>query len=113
MDNVVTFFGWFCLAVLSLAACAAACGAAAYWVSKAMERFEWAIDIKTRHEVGRSIGASAWWFSESPDTSLALRILSEKLINNGCADADQWRQQWREAKTANAQQHGAGHADKG
>lgn len=98
MNDVATFVGWFCLAVLSLAVCAAACGWAGYMISKALERFEWAVDSKTRAEVGRSIGASAWWFSESPDTSLALRILAERLMTQGDADANQWREQWRKAR---------------
>lgn len=98
MNTFVTAVGWFVIAVLSFAAACAAGSLLIWRFQKALERFEWAVDAKTRHEMGRSIGASAWWFSECPDTSLALRILAERLINEGGADADQWRTQWRQAR---------------
>lgn len=98
MSTFVTIMGWLCLALICFGIAATVVYAAATACSKALERFEWAIDAKTRHEVGRSIGASAWWFSECPDTSLALRILAERLMNQGGADADQWREQWRKAR---------------
>lgn len=98
MNTFVTIFGWICLGAICVALCALVVVAAAESCHRALERFEWAIAAKTRHEVGRSIGASAWWFSECPDTSLALRILAERLINQGAADANDWRQQWRNAR---------------
>lgn len=98
MSTFVTAVGWFVIAMLCMAlACGMVC-LVLYCYDKAMQRFEWAVDAKTRHEVGRSIGASSWWFSECPDTSLALRILAERLMNQGGADADQWREQWRKAR---------------
>lgn len=98
MTTFISIFGWICLALLCVAFAGLAVALAATACKKALERFEWAVDAKTRHEVGRSIGASAWWFSECPDTSLALRILAERLVNQGGADADQWREQWRKAR---------------
>ena len=102
MSTFVTIVGWLCLVFICLGIASAVVYAAAVACSKALERFEWAIDAKTRHEVGRSIGASAWWFSECPDTSLALRILAERLMTQGGADADQWREQWRKARQPGA-----------
>lgn len=96
VNTFVTIMGWVCIALICLAALAVAVSFAATAVQKMLERFEWAIDSKTRHEVGRSIGASAHWFGESPDTYLAIRILAERLINQGGADAHQWREQWRQ-----------------
>jgi hypothetical protein len=98
VNTFVTIVGWMCLLLLSAAFAGLAVVIAATACRKALERFEWAIDAKTRHEVGRSIGASSHWFSENPDTSLALRILAERLMNEGGADADQWREQWRKGR---------------
>lgn len=98
MTTFITIMGWVTVAAVCIALAAFGVALAADQCRRALERFEWAVDAKTRHEVGRSIGASAWWFSENPDTSLALRILAERLINQGGADADQWREQWRKAR---------------
>lgn len=95
MNSFVTGVGWFTVAMLALAlACFAIC--CVLWLyEKAMERFAWAVDAKTRMEIGRSMGASSWWFSEHPPTSLAIRILAERISKGQAPDPDQWRDQWR------------------
>lgn len=100
MNILVSALGWMCLVALCIAAAALAIALAAHCYGKAMERFEWAVDAKTRHALGRSIAASAHWFSESQDTWLALKILGERIINQGGADSDQWREEWRKARAA-------------
>jgi ribosomal protein L16/L10AE len=63
-----------------------------------MERFEWAVAAKTLTEAGRSLGASAWWFSECPDTSLAIRIIAERMKDGMGFDSNQMREQWRKGR---------------
>jgi hypothetical protein len=95
MNDFVTGIGWFVIAALTLAlACGMICLVLTCY-EKAMQRFAWAVDAQTRMELGRSIGASSWWFSEHPETSLALRILAERLGQGLSPDPDQWRDQWR------------------
>jgi hypothetical protein len=94
----VTIVGWLCIAAICLAVAAFAVGFAAQACRVALQRFEWAVDEKTRHEIGRSISASGHWFSENPDTSLAIRILGERLMTGQSTDSDQWREQWRKGR---------------
>lgn len=98
MNTFATYVGWFCLALLCLAGAALAVTCAADACRRTLERFEWAIDAKTRQEIGRSIDASGWWFSESPDTSLAIRIIGTRLARGESTDADSMREQWRRGR---------------
>lgn len=100
MNDFATFAGWFVFCMLSLVlACAAIC--AVIWLyQKAMERFEFAVAAKTLAEAGRSLGATAWWFSESPDTSLAIRIVAERMANGLAFDSSQMRDQWRNSRAS-------------
>lgn len=94
MNDFVTCVGWFVIAMLALAL-ASGCICCVLWAyDKAMERFEWSVDAKTRMELGRAIGAGAWWFSEHPQTRRALTILSERIVNGYGVDAYQWRDEW-------------------
>lgn len=98
MNNFVTCVGWFTVAMLALAlACFAVC--CVLWLyEKAMERFAWSVDAKTRMDLGRAIGAASYWFSENPDTSLALRILGERLGKGLSAEPNDWRDQWQKGR---------------
>lgn len=99
MTTFVTCIGWFVLAMLSVASASGMICLALYLYEKAMQRFEWAVAAKTLQETGRSIGASAWWFSECPDTSLALRLLAERMTNGlAISDTSNWREQWRKGR---------------
>jgi hypothetical protein len=101
MTAFVTCVGWFVIAMLSLALAAGMICIALWLYEKAMERFEWSVAAKTLQEAGRSIGASAWWFSECPDTSLALRILAERMTNGlAVSDTSNWREQWQKGRRA-------------
>lgn len=86
--------------MLSIAATAAAVAIAASCCKRALERFEWAVDTKTRQHVGRSLDSSGWWFSECPDTSLAIRIIGTRLARGESIDADSMREQWRKARSS-------------
>lgn len=100
MTTFVNVVGWLVIAMLALAlACGMICLVLMLY-EKAMERFAWAVEAKARVALGRSIGASSWWFSEHPETSLALRILSDRIINGLAIDPDQWRGQWRKGTTS-------------
>jgi hypothetical protein len=99
MINFPEVVGWTCIVVICLIALALAVALAAYLCGKALERFEFAIAMKARQDAGRSLDASAWWFSESPDTSLAIRIIGTRLARGESIDADTMREQWRKAKT--------------
>lgn len=102
MNTFVTCVGWFVLAMLSIGiACGMVC-AVIYLYDKAMERFEWSVASKTRLAIGRSIGSSAWWFSESPDTSLALRLLAERITDGTGIDPIKWRAEWQKGRAAPA-----------
>jgi hypothetical protein len=100
MNQFVTFVGWACLLFTSIAALAACVAVAANCCKRALERFEWAVDAKTRQDVGRSLDASGWWFSECPDTSLAIRIIGTRLARGESIDADGMRAQWRKARAS-------------
>lgn len=102
MSNFVTGVGWFVIAALALAlACFAIC--CVLWLyEKAMERFESAVAAKTLASTGRSLGATAWWFSESPDTSLAIRIVAERMVDGRGFDSNQMREQWRKGRAVSA-----------
>jgi apolipoprotein N-acyltransferase len=102
MNSFVTGVGWFVIAMLALAlACFAVC--CVLWLyEKAMERFEFAVAAKTLASAGRSLGATSWWFSESPDTSLAIRIVAERMTNGLGFDSNQMREQWRKGRADSA-----------
>lgn len=95
MNTFVTGVGWFVIAALSVAlACLAVC--CVLWMfDKAMERFEIAVTSKTRVQIGRSIDTAKHWFSENPETFVALRILAERITNGMGVDPSQWREEWR------------------
>lgn len=100
MNDIIAVFGWFCLATICFAVAGFAVALAADLCRRAMERYYWSIDTKTRQEVGRSLGASAYWFSECPDAALAIRIVAERLASGGSTDADSMREQWRKGRAA-------------
>lgn len=105
MTTFVTILGWLCILFICISILCGAIGFAAMFVGKALERFEWAIAGKTRHEVGRSISASAHWFSESDDAWRALKILGDRLTRGmGAADPNEWREEWRRQRAAKAKQ---------
>jgi hypothetical protein len=98
MTAFATAIGWFVIAMLAFAL---ACGMGAlllFCFQKAMERRDWAIAAETRIELGRQLGAAGWWFSEHPQTSLAIRILGDRLLNGLSADANAWRDQWQKGR---------------
>jgi hypothetical protein len=98
MNDFPTYLGWLCLVLVCLATLAFAIALAADLCRRALERFEWAVIAKARQEVGRSLDASGWWFSESPDTSLVVRIIGTRLARGEGIDADSMREQWRKAR---------------
>lgn len=98
MNTFVTCIGWFVIAMLSLGFAAGMISFALYCYQKAMERFEWAVAAKTLTEAGRSLDACSWWFSESPDVSLAIRIVAERMTAGMGFDANQMREQWRKGR---------------
>lgn len=98
MTAFVTCIGWFVIAMLALALAVGMVCLALWLYQKAMERFEWAVAAKTLSESGRSLGACAWWFSECPDTTLALRIVAERMTGGMGFDANQMREQWRKGR---------------
>lgn len=98
MSIVIDVLGWICAVLISIALAAAAVAWAADMCRRAMERYRWAIDTETRQSVGRSLAASGWWFSESPDTSLVVRIIGERLTKGESIDADSMREQWRKGR---------------
>jgi len=102
VNSFVTGVGWFVIAMLAIAlACGMICLVLRVY-EKAMERFAWAVDAKTRMELSRRIGAASWWFSEHPETSLAIRILAERIGRGEAPDPDQWRDQWRNGMKPNS-----------
>lgn len=102
MTNFPTVLGWLCIAMMCLAVLAFAVALAADLCRRALERFEWAIAAKVRQDVGRSLDASGWWFSESPDASLAIRIIGTRLSRGESIDAGGMREQWRKARMPQA-----------
>lgn len=105
MSTAITIFGWICAVIICLALLAFAVALAADMCRRAAERFRWAVDTETRQSVGRSLAASGWWFSESPDASLVVRIIGERLAKGESIDADSMREQWRKGR--NTQGKGA------
>ncbi len=99
MTIFITCVGWFVIAMLSLAFASGMICLTLWLYAKAMERFEWAVAAKTLNEAGHSLGACSWWFSESPDASLAIRIVAEKMTSGMGFDANQMREQWRKGRT--------------
>jgi hypothetical protein len=98
MQTFVTAVGWFVIAMLAFAL---ACGMGAlllFCFHKAMERRDDAIAADTRSELGRQLGAAGWWFSEHPPTSLAIRILGDRLLNGLSTDPNGWRDQWQKGR---------------
>jgi hypothetical protein len=88
--------GWLCVALICIATAAFAIGLAADQCRRAMERFEWAIIAKARHELGRDIQSCAHWFSESDEAWIAIKVLGERLTQGYATDVDRWREEWRE-----------------
>lgn len=97
MQTFITIVGWLTVVLICAAALAFAVALAADLCRRALERFEWAVGDKVRHELGRSIHASAHWFGECQDTALAIKMLGDRLIRQGCADSNEWREAWRGA----------------
>jgi hypothetical protein len=98
LSTFITIVGWLCLTFICLSVLCGAVGFAAMFVGKALRRFEWAVADKTRHEVGRSIAASAHWFSESDETRKALKILGDRLTRGLATGPDEWREEWRKER---------------
>lgn len=98
MNAFITVCGWLIVVLIVAGACALLVTVAADTCRRMLQRFEWAIDTKTRQEVGRSLDASGWWFSESPDASLIVRIIGTRLARGESIDADSMREQWRKAR---------------
>jgi hypothetical protein len=98
MQTFVIAVGWFVIAMLTLAfACGMVCLLLFCW-QRAMERRDNAIEARAYNELGRRIGAAGWWFSEHPQTSLAIRILGDRMVNGLAVDPDQWRDQWQKGR---------------
>jgi hypothetical protein len=98
MQTLVTGVGWFVIAMIALAlACGMVCLVLVCW-DKAMDRRDRAIETVCRSELGREISAAGWWFSEHPQTSLAIRILGDRLLNGLSTDPDGWRDQWHKGR---------------
>lgn len=97
MNTFAAVCGW--IVIVALAAVAVCLSASLMFAlaRKAFEKAYFAIDEKARHELGRSIHASAHWFGECQDTALAIKMLGDRLIRQGSADANEWREAWRGA----------------
>jgi hypothetical protein len=100
MNAFITVCGWLVVVLMVTAGCALLVIVAADMCRRMLQRFEWAVDTKTRQEVGRSLDASGWWFSESPDASLIVRIIGSRLARGESIDADSMREQWRKARAS-------------
>lgn len=98
MTAFVTFVGWFVIAMLCLAlACGMVC-LVLYCFDKAMTRRDRAIEAQALSEAGRAIEAAGWWFSEHPQTSLAIRILGDRMVHGLAVNPDGWRDQWQKGR---------------
>lgn len=102
-----TYVGWFVIAMLALAVAVGMICLALWLYEKAMQRFESAVAANTLSEAGRSLGATAWWFSEYPATSLAIRIVAERMTSGMGFDANQMRAQWRKGAQPTSPSAGA------
>lgn len=98
MIAFITFMGWFTVAMLCLAfSCGMVC-LVFFCYQKAMEAHDRAVRVEYASELGRQISAAGWWFSEHPQTSLAIRILGDRLLNGLSASPDHWRDQWHKGR---------------
>lgn len=104
---IVTYFGWFCIAMLCLAGVILACALFAHCLEKVMQRWECHVTRKRDSELGRAIVSSAHWFSENAPVMVAIRILGESIRDGYRVDASSWRDRWHntlraEGKTGDA-----------
>jgi len=113
MDIFVTVMGW--LAIVLLCAMGAGFGICmmAMGVDAVMSRYSSTVSEAARRSIGREIKASAHWFAESQDTGLLLRLLGDRIINNGTFETNQLRNDWRDARkkrdARSAQETGSEH----
>jgi hypothetical protein len=98
MQTFVTIAGWFVISMLALLFAGAMLSLVCVCWKRAMDRRDRAIETALRSELGRSIAAAGWWFSEHPPTSLAIRILGDRMVNGLAVDPDQWRDQWQKGR---------------
>lgn len=91
---IVTYFGWFCLSLLCIAATVFSICLLVYLYGRAMERFENAIIGRALCDAGRSIHAAGYWFSNHPQTTVALKVLGQRMMEGYGCDPQQWRAEW-------------------
>jgi hypothetical protein len=95
MSTFLTAVGGVVAVLAMLAALCLSLAVAAHF----LDRLRTSRDEKVRALCARTIGnelrSSSWWFGESPDAALVLRLVGQALCERGCYDIDQVRDQWR------------------
>lgn len=100
---IVTYFGWFCLSLVCIAAAVLSICLLVHVYGRAMDRFSWAVISKDRAELGREIASSAHWFSTHPEVTTALQLLGAR-IRDGLSvhPGNGWREDWNKSIKASS-----------
>ena len=110
MNAFTTICGWIFILLVGISLTALVVGMMADVCRTVLERFERAVIARTRHDLGIDIQSCAHWFSESPETWVAIKILGDRLTRGYATDVNRWREEWRKAsediRTGDASKHG-------
>lgn len=94
MAEVVGYITIACLVIASTAiVTAVAYSSINYIAEKRRDQIRW----NKAAEVGNEIISASWWFGESKETQLALRLLGQSLMQYRNFSADKIRDEWRRA----------------
>lgn len=100
MTTLMTVLGWACTLGLILLLILIAGDLLFVLLHKLLRLYGDRIENETRQRVGAELGSDAWWFSESPDTSNAMRLYAQTLVTGSSPGISQLRDEWRKMATA-------------
>jgi len=99
MNTAMMLLGWVIVACLSVLAATAGIALVLDGLRRLLERHDNRIYAQVSHDVGNRLLGDAWWFGESPDVTLALKLYGQRFMRNEWADVNQVREDWRRQRT--------------
>jgi len=99
MTGTMALLGWLCTLGLIVLLVLIAGNLAMVMAHKLLSLYGDRVRADERQRVGASLGADAWWFSESPETCSALRLYAQTLVTGVSPGVSGLREEWRKMNT--------------
>jgi hypothetical protein len=95
MTTAATVIGWFLMCSFAIVMICYAIGYLLGKLERLLLHYKTEVAKGALHHVGRELQGDACWFTESEDTSLALKLLGDNLVNKQAWNISELREEWR------------------